>query len=158
MQPEAAHRSGRDEGAAGLARHVRSVALVSSDSFCIVNFRSEFIVELVQAGIRVYALARHDPEGRRRIERLGAVPVDIELDPAGMNPWAKMGAWRMGNVRDFDYDVNALVRSPRARAIYSRIREDKCHCDHNIDQSLSLLTDGGFRNRVLKNAARKLVA
>jgi MoaA/NifB/PqqE/SkfB family radical SAM enzyme len=69
----------------------------------------------------------------------------------------QMAKWNMGNVRLFDYDVNALVRSPRARAVYARIRDGKCHCDHNIDQSLSQLSSAAFRNRVLKGAAIRLV-
>jgi radical SAM protein with 4Fe4S-binding SPASM domain len=64
-----------------------------------------------------------------------------------------MSAWKMGNVRDFDYDVNALVRSPLARSLYEKISCGKCHCDHNIDQSMSLLSKGGFRSRVLAKSA-----
>lgn len=63
-----------------------------------------------------------------------------------------MNAWMMGNVRDFDYDINALVRSAKARSIYHLICERNCHCDHNIDQSLSLLTQGAFRGRVVRRA------
>lgn len=69
----------------------------------------------------------------------------------------KMAEWKMGNVREFDYDVNALVKSPKAREIYARISDGKCHCDHNIDQSLSLLSTRSFRGRVLRNAAGKLL-
>lgn len=70
----------------------------------------------------------------------------------------RMDGWNMGNVRDFDYDVNALVRSPTARAIYQRICEGRCHCHHNIDQSLSLLASEPFRQDVLMGAIRRLVS
>jgi len=62
----------------------------------------------------------------------------------------------MGNVRDFDYDINALVRSAEARQIHKGICESRCHCDHNIDQSLSLLSTAKFRNTVLKTAISSL--
>jgi radical SAM protein with 4Fe4S-binding SPASM domain len=64
----------------------------------------------------------------------------------------EMAAWRIGNIRDFDYDMNAAVQSPQARSLYKTICESNCHCDHNIDQSLSLLSSGEFRNRVLWRA------
>lgn len=67
-----------------------------------------------------------------------------------------MAGWFMGNVRDFDHDINALIRSPRARAIHARIVEGRCHCDHNIDQSMSLLSTGSFRGAVLRQALRRI--
>lgn len=70
----------------------------------------------------------------------------------------RMADWKMGNVRDFGYDLNALVRSPHARALYERICARNCHCDHNIDQSMSLLCRGPFRRRVLKTAALRVLA
>lgn len=93
--------------------------------------------------------------------------IRVVMSPAGdIYPCEKLGypnlrsmnEWFMGNVRDFDFDVNALVRSPKARAIYERIESGKCHCDHNIDQSLQLLSSGAFRSRVLTGAVRKLIA
>ncbi|MBX3595439.1 radical SAM protein [Sphingomonas sp.] len=58
----------------------------------------------------------------------------------------------MGNIRDFGYDLNALVKSATGRAVHRQICVDKCHCDHNIDQSLRLLSSPNFRNAVLKSA------
>jgi MoaA/NifB/PqqE/SkfB family radical SAM enzyme len=90
----------------------------------------------------------------------------VVMSPGGdVYPCEKLGypnlktlaAWRMGNVRDFDYDVNALVRSPQARALYAKICQGNCHCDHNIDQSLSLLSTSTFRNRVLSGALRRVL-
>ena len=69
----------------------------------------------------------------------------------------KMEAWKMGNIRDFDYDINALVQSPVARAMYGSICGTKCHCDHNIDQSLGMLSRQDFRQGVLGKAIKRLV-
>ena len=68
-----------------------------------------------------------------------------------------MAAVRMGNIRDFDYDIEALLGSSEARRIYGDLCDRKCHCDHNIDQSMRLLSSGDFRARVLKNAFRALL-
>lgn len=69
----------------------------------------------------------------------------------------KMDKWLMGNIRDFNYDINELVHSPKARALYERICKNNCHCDHNIDQSLSLLSTSKFRGEVVKGAIGNLL-
>ena len=93
--------------------------------------------------------------------------IRVVMSPSGdVYPCEKLGypnlremaKWKIGNVREFDYDVNALVRSPRGRAIYGRICARNCHCDHNIDQSMSLLSRGSFRRRVLRRAAERILA
>jgi radical SAM protein with 4Fe4S-binding SPASM domain len=93
--------------------------------------------------------------------------IRVVMSPGGdIYPCEKLGypnlreidAWRMGNIRDFDYDVNALARSPKARALYERIADQNCHCDHNIDQSLSLLSRRSFRWGVLKSVIKKLAS
>ena len=92
--------------------------------------------------------------------------IRVVMSPSGnIYPCEKLGypnlagmeAWSMGNVRDFDYDVNALVRAPKARRLYGRIRDNNCHCDHNIDQSMSLLSTQAFRNKVIGKAMTTLL-
>jgi radical SAM protein with 4Fe4S-binding SPASM domain len=67
----------------------------------------------------------------------------------------EMNAWHMGNIRDFNYDIHALVRSDKAAALYKQICESRCHCDHNIDQSLRLLSSGRFRSEVIRSALNR---
>lgn len=69
----------------------------------------------------------------------------------------QMAGWKMGNVRDFDYDINALVRSSHARSVYERICSRNCHCDHNIDQSMSLLSRAPFRRKVVRKAVKRVL-
>lgn len=65
-----------------------TVAIISNQGFSLVNFRGPLIRELVDKGVRVYALAPDfDDDIRNKIEILGAHPVDICLVRAGMNPW-----------------------------------------------------------------------
>jgi len=65
----------------------RSCTIVSSQAFSMVNFRGTLIRDLVNAGVRVYALAPdYDDEMRQRILTLGASPVDFYMTRTGMNP------------------------------------------------------------------------
>lgn len=93
--------------------------------------------------------------------------IRLVLSPGGdVYPCEKLGypnlrtmqRWNIGNIREFRYDINALVRSPKAREIYAKICDARCHCDHNIDQSLALLASHKFRRNVIRKALRKLTA
>jgi hypothetical protein len=66
---------------------VRSIAVISSQAFAIVNFRGPLIRELVARGIAVYALAPDfDDDMRARVADFGARPVDYSLSRTGLNP------------------------------------------------------------------------
>lgn len=66
---------------------MRSIAVISSQAFSIVNFRGPLIRELVARGIVVYALAPDfDDDARARVVGLGARPVDYSLSRTGLNP------------------------------------------------------------------------
>jgi radical SAM protein with 4Fe4S-binding SPASM domain len=58
-------------------------------------------------------------------------------------------SWRMGNLRDFDLDLAALTRSPRARDVLARLQQDKCECEHGIDIALNLLCSRTFQAKVI---------
>jgi radical SAM protein with 4Fe4S-binding SPASM domain len=47
--------------------------------------------------------------------------------------------WLMGNVRDFDLNIVALMQSPRARSVRERMASEECRCEHGIDIALNLL-------------------
>ncbi len=66
---------------------IGSLALISSQAFSLVNFRGPLISALVARGTQVYALAPDfDEVLRKRVEALGAVPVDYSISRAGLNP------------------------------------------------------------------------
>lgn len=73
------------------------IALVTSQAFSLSNFRGPLIVEMVACGVEVFAIAPdHDDHTRRSVLTLGAIPVDIEFNRAGMNPLSDvMGAVRL---------------------------------------------------------------
>lgn len=69
----------------------------------------------------------------------------------------EMNKWLLGNIRDFNYNLNELVASTSASACYNKICSSKCHCDHNIDQSLSLLSDKKHRKELLRETFKKVM-
>lgn len=67
---------------------MKTLAIISNQAFSLVNFRGPLIRDLVNKGVCVYALAPdYDDQIRRKIEMLGAHPVDFHLMRTGMNPW-----------------------------------------------------------------------
>ena len=67
---------------------VASVAILSSQAFSLVNFRGSLIQALSSKGVKVYVLAPEIDAGlKAQLEALGAIPVDIDLQRTGMNPW-----------------------------------------------------------------------
>jgi glycosyltransferase involved in cell wall biosynthesis len=77
------------------SRPISSFALITSMAYTLPNFRGDLIAKLVAAGIRVYALAPdYDDRVRQRVLKLGAVPIDIALERAGMRPFRDI--WDLG--------------------------------------------------------------
>ena len=66
---------------------IASIALISSNGPSLANFRGPLIAALVSSGVRVWALAPDlDDRTRRALREIGAEPVDISLDRAGLRP------------------------------------------------------------------------
>ena len=67
---------------------MKSLVIISSQAFSLVNFRGRLITDLVAKGVQVYALAPDYTAGlRAQLGALGAVPVDFDLTRTGMSPW-----------------------------------------------------------------------
>jgi glycosyltransferase involved in cell wall biosynthesis len=67
---------------------MKTIAIISSQAFSLINFRGSLINALVKDNIRVYALAPdYSDEFRQQIVALGAIPVGFQLARTGMNPW-----------------------------------------------------------------------
>jgi len=67
---------------------MKTIAIISSQAFSLINFRGSLIGALVKENIRVYALAPdYSDEFRQKILALGAIPVDFRLTRTGMNPF-----------------------------------------------------------------------
>lgn len=46
---------------------------------------------------------------------------------------------RMGNVRDYDYDLSRLLSSEQAKQVIRSITEKRCHCSHECYLMMSIL-------------------
>ncbi|HUG45795.1 MAG TPA: glycosyltransferase family 4 protein [Sphingomicrobium sp.] len=69
------------------AETIRSVAIISSIAYSLANFRGPLIRTMVDAGLRVYAMAPdHDEKTRAAVRQFGAEAVDFSLDRTGMHP------------------------------------------------------------------------
>jgi glycosyltransferase involved in cell wall biosynthesis len=67
---------------------VKSLAIISSQAFSLINFRGQLIADLVAKGTQVFALAPdYTDDLRLSIHALGAVPIDFHLTRTGMSPW-----------------------------------------------------------------------
>lgn len=67
---------------------MRSIALITTQAFSLVNFRGALISAMAARNIVVYAMAPdYDEKTRTRVAELGAHPVDISLSRTGMNPF-----------------------------------------------------------------------
>jgi glycosyltransferase involved in cell wall biosynthesis len=63
------------------------VAIISNSAFSVVNFRSNFIKDLVSQGCTVYALAPDFTQKERTpLRNIEAVPVDYYMERTGQNP------------------------------------------------------------------------
>lgn len=79
---------------------IKSLALISNQAFSLVNFRGPLVEAMVARGIRVHALAPdYDERTRKAVLSLGAEPVDISLDRAGMRPLRDLrDAWHLARL------------------------------------------------------------
>lgn len=79
-------------GVVSSRQKTQKIALISSTAFSVINFRGPLISRLLAHGITVYALAPdYDEETRRAVVALGAEPVDISLERAGMRLFRDFG-------------------------------------------------------------------
>ena len=66
---------------------MKTIVIISSQAFSLINFRGPLIKALVADGMRVYALAPdYSDELRQQVKLLGAEPVDYNFARTGMNP------------------------------------------------------------------------
>lgn len=78
---------GTDSSEGCVKNQMKTIAIITSQAFSLVNFRGPLIRELVARQVKVFALAPDfDDEQRRAILELGAQPVDFSLARTGMNP------------------------------------------------------------------------
>lgn len=78
---------------------------------------------------------------QRRLLACYAGRLNLVLTENGdLYPCESFGeAMRLGNVRDFNFDLEEVRRSPRAREIIRRISDNTCHCTHECYMITNIL-------------------
>jgi glycosyltransferase involved in cell wall biosynthesis len=70
-----------------LRQTMKTIAIISSQAFSLINFRGPLIVALVAEGKRVYALAPdYSDELRQQVKLMGAEPIDYNSTRTGLTP------------------------------------------------------------------------
>ncbi len=67
--------------------------------------------------------------------------LNLVLDERGELYPCEEFSLRLGNVRDFDFDVRAAARSPQARAVLAGIARGECWCTHECYMMTNILFD-----------------
>ena len=81
---------------------MKTIAIISSQAFSLINFRGTLIKALHNRNVRIYALAPdYSHESREHVTTLGATPVDFQLTRTGLNP--------LLDLRDFPVDQLVVV-------------------------------------------------
>ncbi len=140
------------------------LAIISNQAFSLINFRGPLIRDLVEAGVRVDALAPDfSDETRAAVAALGARPVDYSLTRAGMNPLRDCVdtlrlAWLLRRMRPdatLGYFIKPVIFGTFA-AWLARVRRR-----YTMIEGLGFVfTEGGepmpLRRRVLRSVVRGL--
>ncbi len=67
------------------------VVLLGTTASCVLGFRKDLILDLVQRGIKVYAFAiDYDQDTELLVESLGAIPVGYTFNRTGLNPFSDL--------------------------------------------------------------------
>ena len=66
---------------------MKSVAIVAHQAFSLINFRQSLIIQLINKGHKVFALAPDYSEAQiTSLRNLGAIPIPYRLSRTGINP------------------------------------------------------------------------
>ena len=98
-------------------------------------------------------------ENPRFVRTCTSGKLRVVISPTGdVYPCEKLGypnlhdmhGWLLGNVRDYNYNINELLKDSQATSCYDKICNTNCHCDHNIDRSLNLISDANHRKDLVR--------
>jgi len=78
---------------------------------------------------------------QRRVIPCHAGRLNLVLDERGELSPCEEFALRLGNVRDFDFDLRATTRSPQARAVLAGVERGDCWCTHECYMMTNILFD-----------------
>ena len=130
----------------------KRILIVASLSSSLINFRGDFIDSLVKNGFKVYAAAPNHPEGiRAKLEALGAVPLQFNLNRTGLNPIKDLKSISELKSLIKENNIDLVFPYTVKPVIYSSIAANQCNVP-----VISLITGLGFAFTGLTLKARIL--
>ena len=63
----------------------------------------------------------------------------------------------MGNLQDFDFNVQKLLKSEKAKKIIKHIKDSKCHCTFECPKHMDALYNKKLYPELLKNLAKHYI-
>lgn len=116
---------------------------------------NSFYLDLIKYNnLEIYSLVKKTVKGKKCITRCYAGIIDAVLYSNGDIFPCEMLPYKIGNIRDFNYDFRKLWSSERAKNIRKKIQKSHCFCTHecflttanlfNLKRLLNLLTKTYF--------------
>jgi radical SAM protein with 4Fe4S-binding SPASM domain len=87
---------------------------------------------------------------KRRLIPCYAGTLNIVLTENGDVYPCELSTRRMGNIRDYNYDVQQLLNSKEARAVADEIKKGKCYCSHECYFMTNILFNPKMYPKLLK--------
>lgn len=63
----------------------------------------------------------------------------------------EMLSLKIGNLRDYEYDLNKILHSHTAKITRKYIRDRKCHCTYECAWSINILMNPKYAHKILRN-------
>jgi MoaA/NifB/PqqE/SkfB family radical SAM enzyme len=63
----------------------------------------------------------------------------------------------MGNIKEFDYNINKLLKSKQAKNVLDYIRKNKCHCTFECPKAMDVMYNKVFYPDLIKELAKKFL-
>ncbi len=67
------------------------------------------------------------------------------------------GEHKMGNLKDFDYDMQKLLKSDKAKKVIKFIKDSKCHCTFECPKYMDVLYNKKFYPKLFKNSIKRII-
>jgi len=64
--------------------------------------------------------------------------------------------YKMGNLKDFDYNIQHLLKSQKAQDVIKFIKDSKCHCTFECPKYMDVLYNKKFYPKLFKNTLKRI--
>ena len=107
----------------------------------INHIRSQSIIEFMQEGVYPYICQ--------------AGKLDVVLREEGSIFPCELLNEKLGNVRDFDFDIRKCLNGQKAKQIYNKIVTERCACTHECNLSTNIIVNKRKWLQIGKDILRK---